>query len=211
MADNFTFKDASATTLTAAADEIGGIKFERFKLTAGKDGENVGDVGGSLVDTDRVAVYTRERSKIVELTSNTVDTAAYSANDCMGGKITLANAVAAAGDGLRIDRIFYVSKINPGTLTFYLFNANPTTTTFSDNGAFPTIDDADMGKLRFLGPLTAVNDGTHYSGTVSRAHADSLPDMVLTGTSLYLAIKTAGTPDFVAATDFYLSLTATRL
>lgn len=206
MADNFAF--TPGTGATAAADDIGGVLFQRAKITAGKDGENVGDVGGSLVDTDRVALYVRERPKLVEFTpSVTVNTAAYTAGNCLGGLITIASVVAAAGDVFRVERIFAAGKANMGGLTVYLFNANPTATTFTDHAAFPAIDDADMGKLRVLQPTTNTDDGTVYTSHLS----SGLPDMPLVATSLYLALKVAGTPDFVNATDLKLSVVGVRL
>lgn len=46
MADNYTFKDASATTTTAAADEISSVKYPRVKMNFGVDGVST-DVSSS--------------------------------------------------------------------------------------------------------------------------------------------------------------------
>jgi hypothetical protein len=46
MADNFTTKDASGASITGAADEIGGVKYPRLKMTFGADGTAT-DVSGS--------------------------------------------------------------------------------------------------------------------------------------------------------------------
>lgn len=216
MADNVAVTPGTGATIAADELTIGGqsVKVQRVKLVAGKDGEYVGDVGGANVDGDanRSAFYVRERPDVHEFVpAITVNTAAYAAGDCLGGKITIANAVAIAGNVLRVLRIHMAAKVDQGSTTIYLFNDDPSSTTFTDHAAFPTIADADMGKLRLLYAVGGQNDGTHYTHFADRNFSDALPDIPLVGTSLFMALKVAGTPDFVASTDFKLVLSGERL
>lgn len=96
MADNFTTKDASENTITAASDEIAGVKIPRFKLIHGDDGVNDGDVssanplpvtlgsgknirsvtGTVSADTDIVAAVTGKRIKVTRISLLTSSTTA---------------------------------------------------------------------------------------------------------------------------------------
>lgn len=216
MADDVLITPGTGARIAADELTIGGqsVKVQRTKQAAGEDGVYIGDVGGALVDghANRSALFVRERTDARDFVITvTVNTAAYVADNCLGGKLTIANVVAAAGNVFRLNRIFAVSKIDPGALTAYLFSADPSSTTITDHAAFPTIDDADIAKLAWLYSLNAVNDGTHYTASASRPNTDATPDIALTGTSLYLALRTAGTPDFVTANDFKLVLSGERL
>lgn len=133
----------------------------------------------------------------------TVDTAVYTAGDCVGGIITLANAVRVSGGTSLLYHIHVFDRSNQKpTGNILIFNANPAAATATDNAAFVYSTD-DFKQVARI-PVTSGD----YVTINSKASADltNLGRQIkaTTGTSLYAVFVTDGAPDFVLATDFQI-------
>lgn len=79
----------------------------------------------------------------------TVQSAAYSAGNVMGGLQTVACFTAASIPSGIFDNFMIASKGgNTGAMTIYIFDTNPTASTFTDKSAI-SLNAADVGKLAF--------------------------------------------------------------
>lgn len=127
----------------------------------------------------------------------TITTTPYTANDCVGGKITLTNAMRVSGGTAILQSLTVVDLSNQKVqLELFFFDADPVGGTYTDNApaVFAT---ADLAK--FIGRVTiAASDYTTYD-TKATASPSSLGRVLkaATGTSLYLVILTPGTPTYV--------------
>lgn len=138
------------------------------------------------------------------ITALTVDTAIYAAKDVIGGKITLANAVRAAGTTSILHSLMLMDRSGQKPTGFIIvFNADPTAATITDNAAF--VSSTDDAKIIAQIPVTS-GDWATPGTTKSFANIRNIGALVepASGTSLYAAFVTDGTPDFVATTDVQL-------
>lgn len=211
MADNYTFKDASNTTVTAGADDFAGVLVPRAKIVLGADGENIGDHGGVLVDSTKAAAFVRERSdiRIAQPTVTVSTTPAYTAGDCVGGLITIASTVTTAGNAIRPSGIVISSAVNPTGFDVYLLRDTPAGT-YTDNGAL-TIASGDRAAVVAMATGTAASKGGFYWAQFGPTNTVFMPDFTLVGTSLYLLVATTGTPTFGATTDVKVNVLYQRL
>ena len=166
MADNVAITAGAGTTI--AADDVGaGVLHQRVKVTWGPDGTGTdADVGAGLpVDGG---------DNFIVQVAPTVTAGAYTADDCIGGEMTIANAARISGDGGTLVGITMASK---GTVAAYdvevlIFDANPAGT-YTDNvalavtaaDAFLLLDAVLLDKLTDLGTptmLTARNLNIPY-------------------------------------------------
>jgi hypothetical protein len=173
-------KDATSDN-RVAVDSSG-----RLTLTAGE--LHLGEVGGS--------------SKIVSPTI-TVDTDAYTAGDCVGGKVTLTDAMRVIGGSgvLQSLTVIDVSNTKPA-LELLIFNSDPTAATLTDQAAIAL--STDVSKVIHRIPIYT----SDYTTVASVAFADINVSKVVEAVgskNLYLAIAATGAHDFVAATDLKMS------
>jgi hypothetical protein len=147
-------------------------------------GENhIGMVGGTTV-----------------LVSPAIPTTAtpYTANDVVGGKLTIAGAARVSG-GTGILQSVLVRDVNnqKAALTILLFNADPANGTYTDNVAL-TLNATDAAFIvRKINILT-----TDYETLGTQAVADVAvafkPIKITAGTSLFALVITTGTPTYGA-------------
>jgi hypothetical protein len=126
---------------------------------------------------------------------------AYSANDVVGGLITIP-ANSASGGGV-IRQVLITDAANQKEpYTLYLFDAEPTT--IANDAAFaPTI--ADLKKIAATMAIAALD----YVEVNSLAYAIKSPDLEFSvlGGSLYAYLVAGDTPDYAAVTDLTLKFT----
>jgi hypothetical protein len=132
----------------------------------------------------------------------TISTSAYSANFCVGGKLTLPNAVRVAGGSSILQSIFLIDRANQkAALSILFFNADPSASTLADH-AQPTLAAADISALIRRVEIAASDwVTTDHAGTdFATADIGALAKMVRPagGTSLYAIIVTTGTPTYTA-------------
>lgn len=136
--------------------------------------------------------------------SPTVTAGAYTANDCVGGKITLAGAARVAGACTWLQSFTLIDQAaQAAEMVVYLFDADPAAGTYTNDDELD-IHDTDMdlcvGAFRVLGGnYMAAKDNT--VATVTNIGLRCRPSA---GTTLYALIKTTGTPTYAAATDVQL-------
>lgn len=113
---------------------------------------------------------------------------AYSANDYVGGLITLTDAARVDGATVMIQNVSVQVKSNQtGALTLLVFSANPTATTIADNGAL-AINAADIFKVAYAIPIVVVrNLGT---GCVYNSGGLALMVTPETGRNIYAVLVT---------------------
>lgn len=132
--------------------------------------------------------------------SLTVDTNAYASGDNVGGKLTITGV---PPRGI-IRRVTLTDLAVQGAdLDLIVFTENPSGTTFTDNGAMD-IADADITKI--AGKLALTTDTAFAdSGITEDAGTRDLEYQLTSGTTLYCALISRGTPTY-AASDLTLRL-----
>jgi len=178
-------------SLTNVDLDAGDVNIGNVDVASVAAGEtHIGEVGGN---TTTVTV------------SPTVTAGAYHANDCIGGKLTLANAArAAAGSGLIYTLTVQDLAAQNAILEIYIFNADPSNGTYTDNGAVD-IHDTDMGYC--IGRIdVATSDYKSLADNSMAFPKDmrAIPFKLASGTSLYAIIRTTGTPTYAATSDLKL-------
>lgn len=151
--------------------------------------------------TRTVGGYTVEVTPTV-----TVSLTAYTAGDCVGGKLTLANAVRVNGGTGVLQSLLLLDRANQKpNLTLLIYNADPTAATLTDNAALSnsTDDVKVIAKVNVTsGDWETINSKAYASlsglGLVLKAASGSA--------TLYAALLTTSTPTFVATTDLQLRL-----
>jgi hypothetical protein len=138
------------------------------------------------------------------ITPLTVSTAIYAAKESIGGKITIADAVREAGKSSILHSLMLLDKSGQKPTGFIMvFNTDPTAATITDNAAFDSSTN-DVNVCAII-PITASD---WYTPGVTKAYANirNIGALVepLTGTSLYAAFISDGTPDLVATTDLQI-------
>lgn len=133
--------------------------------------------------------------------SITVSTSAYSANDVVGGKITVPNAMRVSGGTGILQSLCIIDKANQkAALEILIFDSDPSSGTYTDNGAF-TWNATDGAKLIRRISVAA----SDYATFGTAAIADISPGgkvLKATGSkNLYAVIVTTGTPTYAATTD----------
>lgn len=129
-----------------------------------------------------------------------VTAAAYSAGNAVGGKRTLSNAVRTPGTGI-LQSVTILDRANQkAAMTVFIFDQNPTAATITDHAAFVfSTDDLNViAQVNFsAGDYTTTN-----SKAVACISGLNIPLKAASGTSLYAAVVTSGTPTFANTTDF---------
>ena len=128
MADNVAITAGAGTTI--AADDVGaGVLHQRVKVTWGPDGTGTdADVGAGLpVDGG---------DNFIVQVAPTVTAGAYTADDCIGGEMTVTAAARSSGGGGLLMGITMASKgtVAANDVEVLIFDANPAGT-YTDNTA----------------------------------------------------------------------------
>ena len=140
---------------------------------------------------------------VVEVTPTVSSGAAYDAADQVGGLITLAGAVPAAGDGAILRQISVVDKAKQkAALNVLLFDAEPTVAS-ADNEAANVADTEMAGKC--LGAVSiAAGDYVDLSASSVATKATTTPVKANGSASLYALLVTTGTPTYGSTSDLVL-------
>ncbi len=205
MADNIALPAAAGT---CAADDVGGILYQRIKLASGE-----ADSAEMIGDTDlgeARALWTDQRtySQRLQTTSAglTTSVTVYTSGDQLGTIFAFPGAARATGRGGEIVSAVLLDKADVlGACDLYLFRESVTVP--ADNAAF-TISDADMQS--FVGVInfaTSTDVGANHIVTPSASSA-SMPLMYdCAATTLYGALVTrTANAVFAAVTDIWITL-----
>jgi len=225
MADNVSITAGAGTSI--GSDDIGGVQYQRVKLTVGPDGTNTGDLAGRTVTSSLVAtgatevaayVDPRVQRQILTITPNISVSPAYTTGDCLGGVQTVGSAARFSGGGGIITSITVLDKTQAQRAAFdlLLFNASITATT--DNAAFAGTD-ADMAKLVGMISILAGDYNTAFAGTPLNSIAFkpnsatatwplsmAIPYYCSGGTNLYVQCVVRGTPTYASTSDLVIQL-----
>lgn len=180
----------AASTAVAAGDVSFPVGLSpNSPLPAGTN--HLGEVGGNSLS--------------LESTLTVSTTPAYSAGDNVGGLVTLTNAMRISGGTGVLQNLLVVdhSHQNPN-LDIIFFTSTPAAT-FTDNGAFPTLSQADDA-LVLCRVSIASTDWVTIGGS-GFASPTFQPKVVhATGSAnLLMAINTSSTPTFGATTDIMVT------
>lgn len=135
----------------------------------------------------------------------TVATAAYDANDVIGGIVTLSGATPGGGLPVILDEIRVRDAGNQKpVLEILIFNANPAASTLADGGG-ATVHANDNNKVIARIPVAAGDWVTVGGAGFANLKNLNILCTPASGTSLYMAMIGTGTPDFVAATDLRMT------
>lgn len=135
----------------------------------------------------------------------TVDTAVYASGDCLGGKITLANAVrVSGGTGVWQSLMLLDRSGQKPTGELFIFESDPSAATLNDNAAivFSTDDLKVCAKLT----ISASDWVTVSSEAFANIRGIGAVVKAVGSTTLYAAWALTSAPDFVAGTDFQMRL-----
>lgn len=135
--------------------------------------------------------------------SPTCDTSAYADGDLIGGKLSFSSAVRASGLSAIIGQALLVDQAKQqANIDLVLFNADPSGTTFTDQAAFD-VADADIDKICAVIRFGTYGDWVPFNDNAIAQYTPpaGIPFKLATGTTLYGAIVSRGTPTFAASTD----------
>jgi hypothetical protein len=160
-------------------------------------------VTGSLTSVGTVSSLTSGNvggfTKVIHV-QPTVNTAAYSAGNTVGGIQTLTNAVRVSGGTAVLESIHIIDRANQkAAFDILIFESNPAAATTTDHAAFVWSTD----DLKLIGHV-AVSAADYVTvGGEAVAHETSLGIALQASGSanLYVVAVTSGAPDYVAATD----------
>jgi hypothetical protein len=191
----YAFGRVSKATFSDAMSIVSGIYavFSGGTLVLGPSESHIGEVG-----TNEIAI---------EVTL-TVTAASYSAGNCVGGLITIPNAVRIAGESGMLQSVTVNSKSNQTSqFDAVMFNSNPTTSTITDKTNI-AVSAADYNKSFGAAHVT---DWTNL-GTPSLGQAQNLamPYVPPSGTTIYAALVARGTPTFASTTDISVTFRMLR-
>lgn len=137
----------------------------------------------------------------------TIDTAAYTSGDCLGGLMDFANAVRAAGGSGVIQSILVLDKTQAQRAAIDLLFFDRSVTVAGNNAAV-AMSDADMANclgVVSIGPYNTAWPGTPLNSLSTLTNV-GLP-IVCNGTSLYCQAIVRATPTYVASSDITVILT----
>jgi hypothetical protein len=178
MADNVDVTPGTGKTI--AADDVGGVLYQRVKIASGPDGSAT-----DLSPYNSTCTITRP-----------ANTTAYTAGDVVGGALTFASAGPAAGGAVIITGVqleLDISAIPSGmtSFTLYLYNVTPPSAT-ADNGAW---DLPSGDRASYLG---SINLGSPADlGSTLYIETNNLNKMILTASGSvygYLVTSAGYTP-----------------
>lgn len=135
----------------------------------------------------------------------TVTAGAYTANDVVGGVVTLTGAARVSGTATTLTRLSLMDAANQkAQLEILFFNANPSASTFT-NDAAPVIHANDIAK--YVGRVTVyASDYVTINSKALVCLANIGLAMKPVSADLYMVICTPGTPTYAATSDLTMSL-----
>lgn len=147
----------------------------------------------------RVGGYSYEVAVIPAVST----TPAYSSGDCVGGKLTLSNAVRVGAGGALLTDLMVLDKGNQkAPLTLLIYDANPSAATLTDNAALVNSTD----DVKVLGKVNITAADYETVNTKAYAHIRNIAAICIpaSGTTLYAALLTTGTPTYASTSDLKL-------
>lgn len=128
----------------------------------------------------------------------------YTANDCVGGKLTLIEAIKSEGH-ISLLQSFTVIDLGMqnAAMSVYLFGANPVTGTYADDAE---LDIHDNDALFCIGCFN-VTAGDYLSAkdnSIACVTNLGILCQSINGLNLYALMKTTGTPTYASASDLKL-------
>jgi hypothetical protein len=215
MADNTLLNPATSTGDTIATDDIGGVKYQRVKMTFGVDGAAVDVSSTAPVPVTSTGVTIINPTTAVSISNPATAVSAFITNSSTSALYVLSTGVTIANPTTVVsisNPATAVSAliVNTSTAALYFLStgvtiANPTTTVTVGN---PTT------AVSISNPTTAVsisNPTTNVSAvtlaTVSNVGAYSMTDLVYGGLTAYtplfarIAASTAGNTTLVAGSS----------
>jgi hypothetical protein len=134
-----------------------------------------------------------------------LDTAAYAANDNMGGKLSFASVTRiAAGAGFIASVVLVDQDNEKGACDLVLFGADPSGTTFTNNAAMD-IADADMAKIVGVVNFVAA-DYVSFADNAIAFKQTAISFTLAAGTTLYGALVSRDSKTYTAANDIVITL-----
>ena len=143
-------------------------------------------------------------------TSFPVDTAAYALGDCIGGKLTIANAARRNSGGGEIRSLKLVDQANQKkAISLVLFDSDPTNTTFTDNGALD-VNDTDMSKSLGVIEIAAADYRSMSDNAIATLKNIGIGYVLDGSRTLYGALVAGEAITYIASTDLSLALFTNR-
>lgn len=149
---------------------------------------HIGEVGGSSIEIAPTV---------------TVDTSAYAAGDCIGGKLTLTDAMRVNGGTGILQSLFLLDRsgTQKPALEILVFNSDPSSSTLTDQAAV-SIHANDVSKIIRRIPIAAGDWGLVAGIYMADLSPGSRMLQAAAGSkNLYATIVATGAHDFVASTD----------
>lgn len=230
MADNVEITAGAGTTV--AADDIGGVKYQRVKVSLGADGAAADLAPGQATMAASVPVVVASNqsavpvslatapalvasdaviglvgaSDIVVTVTPTVEAAAYASGDLIFDATEIANAVRANGGHALLQSVTLLDKGDQGVaMTLVFANA---ATDFGTLNAAPDPDDTEAATV--VGHV-AVSTGDYVDLGASKVACIKNIGLLLKAgaatTSLYVAgVNGSGAPTYASTSDLVLQL-----
>ena len=188
------------------ADKTWEIRFRDLKLVDNGDGTYSLAVSGqsALVAGENHIGAVGGHTTIATATPVVSTSPSYSANDQVGGLLAFTGAARVAGGSGVIHSVTITDKAKQdATLDLYLFDSNPTSTTFTDNAAL-TINAADL--IKSIGVIRVSTYQDVATNSVGGTTSTGVPFKLVSGTTLYGALVTRGTPTYASTSDLQVRL-----
>lgn len=159
---------------------------------------NAAVISDPAIDPAVDAIVTMQKRVSVVATGVTNNTAAYTAADFLGTKLTFTNAArAAAGSGIIESIIIRDLDNQKAALDLVFFHTDPTATTFTDNGAVEFADADVLNAIGFISVLAADYITTQTTGGNAVAtKLINLPFKLPLGLTFYAGAIVRGTPTY---------------
>lgn len=178
--------------------------------TLPNDGAATPNYSFGLWDPDGEDFYLVRLDNVRKLTATpTVSTSpAYTSGDLVGGKISLASATRVAGGTVGGTGVIQSVAIHDkgkqnAEIDVVFFAADPANTTFTDNGAL-TVHDTDLLTIVGHVKLTAADYISFVDNSIASRSGLGLPFKLDSGSTLYAALVTRGTPTYASTSDIKL-------
>ncbi len=185
--------------LITIANFLTGIRRDTRASGASADGDRA--IAGFNAQGDLYVNSAQTRA--VVSASPTCDTSAYADGDLIGGKLSFSNASRfSAGSALLQNALLVDKAAQSANIDLILFDADPTGTTFTDQSAFD-VADADLDKIVAVIRFGSYGDWVTFAdnGIAQYTPPGGVPIKLTTGTTLYGALVSRGTPTFASSSD----------
>lgn len=203
----------SADVLTVqGATSMTALKVDGSAVTQPVSAASLPLPAGAATQTTLAAVVTALGGPLAVATSTAVVSAtptvtassAYAAGNVVGGKLTFASAVGAAGGGVIQSARIACKTVQAGALKLYIFSQDPSNSTWTDKSA-AAINAADIPFLIDILTFSIADSGlgTH---TIYPLDGIGKSFVCTSGSSLFGVLVTSGTPTFGSTSDITVSL-----